>query len=292
LKSWWNIPGQKNPWKNKGEILELSKDGIKQAISEVLTARTLQKVCAVQAIIILAIGVAFYTAHKRQAARMAEAQAFSSAQQQIIDRAKNDIAKRQVEMEAARRQWNAERQQIKSAAAAIKIITKYVPGTTGQTVVIPAAQISPEIFSGQPGAEKPQGAPGQQAAQIAPEAQVANEQAQAAPAAPETENYVLQTEQAAIKTAIAVQEGQQCKSELGGCLADIKDFRAQVQALELDRKKWRETAKGGSTAKRLLRGFAIGACGAGGAAIGAEKGSKGAAIGSLIGAAGCAILTR
>lgn len=269
--------------------MELSTGSIKAALSEVMTVRSLAKICAVQALIIIVLGSVFYCTYKRQAARMAEADAFSSTQQLVIDKAKADMAARQVVLEAERKQWVAERQQIKSAAAAVKIITKYVPGTAGQTVAIPAALIDPALFNPAPGEGTPQGTLPAQPGAIAPEALAQAE----APAALETpQNYVLQTEKAAIKTAIAVQEGQQCKRELEGCHMDAKDFRAQVQALELDRNKWRDTAKGGSTAKRILRGLAIGACGAGGAAIGAEKGNKGAAIGSLIGAAGCAFLTK
>lgn len=273
--------------------MKLSTEGIEAAISRVMTVRALAKICAVQAIIIIAAGVLFYGNYKRQAARMAEAQAFSSTQQQVIDKARADIAARQAAQEKERAAWEKERREIKSAAAAVKIITKYVPGTEGQMVAIPAAQVSPEVFhqaargAGTPLGEH--GAPGGQAFQLSIPA-LAPGAIAAADAKPKT--FVLQTEQAAINTALAVQAGQQCKGELEGCRLDVKDYRAQVQALELDRNKWRDTAKGGSGARRFMRFLAIGACGAGGAAIGAEKGNKGAAIGSLAGAVGCAILTR
>jgi hypothetical protein len=109
---------------------------------------------------------------------------------------------------------------------------------------------------------------------------------------PESPNYAVMTEQASVEMGRELVECQKNKDALQKCGQDKEDLRAQLEAAEQQRDEWRKVALGGSKAKRAVKAGALGLCSAGGAAVGAGRGSKGAAIGALVGAVGCALLTR
>lgn len=241
------------------EHLAALKAKAEGTVAAVLNVRTLAKVCAALFAMLVALCGLAGVLSVRQGKALAGAQAFSAAQQQIVDQAQKRMDQREADWQKQRAEWERERAAIQTAPQAVRVIEKYVPQTTGQSV--------PDV--------KPE--------QIAPEVR------QNLPNAP---SYVVKTTQAEVETAKAVQAGQQCASALQKCEKDAADLRTQAGANKSDRDNWRETAQGGSTSKRTARVGLISLCGAGGAAAGAIRGSKGAAIGSFVGAVACAIWAK
>lgn len=195
-----------------------------------------------------------------QVKKAAAADAYSKAQKDVVQAAEARLEQREKDWQKREAELEAERAAIKSAPQAVRVIEKYLPQITGQSV----AQVAP--------------------AQIAPEIRQK---------LPDASSYVVKTEQAEVETGKAVQAGEQCKEGLAKCQKDVVDLKEAKQAVEKDRDSWEKTAKGGSKTRRALRGALIGGCAAGGAAAGAGAGSrKGAAIGALVGAVVCAIATK
>ncbi len=228
-------------------------------VGAIVNVRTLGVACAVLSLALLVIGIVLGVLTVRQNKALANSQAISVKQQQTVDQAQQRIEQRDAAWKVEQAKWEKERAEIKTAPQATRIIEKYIPQIAGQSVAdVKSEEIAPEIRAQLPNAP----------------------------------SYVVKTEQAEVETAKAVQAGQECAANLLRCQQDGADLRKQTKALTADRDNWRDTANGGSVARRALHIGIVGACSAGGAGVGASQGSKGAAIGSLIGAVACAIFTK
>jgi hypothetical protein len=236
--------------------LKATAEGI---MAPLLKTRTLVIACVVLALFLIGIGTILGVLSARQSRALAAAQAVSAAQQQLVEQAEQRLKDRDVAWQTERAAWQKEREAIRTAPQAVRVIEKYLPATVGQTVPdVTPAQIAAEVVA----------------------------------ALPPSPTYVVTTPQAEVATAQAVQEGKECAAHVLKLEADGVDLRTQVQAVTTDRDTWRTAAQGGSLARRILRVGIVGACGAGGAAVGAGRGSQGAAIGSFIGAVACTIATK
>lgn len=239
--------------------LEALTGKAKGALGAVLNVRLLAITCGVLILVLAGLITTMVILAVRQGRALEQVQAVSLQQQKLVDEAQTRITQREAAWQVERAAWAKERAAIRTAPQAVRIIEKYIPQLVGQTVTeVPPAQIAPEV----------------------------------AAALPPTPTYVVTTPEAQVETARAVQQGQECAAHVLKLETDGVDLRGQVQAVTKDRDTWRQAARGGSWAKRLFRGSVIGLCGAGGAAVGAGRGSKGAAIGSLVGAVACTIVTK
>lgn len=245
---------------------------VKADVDELLTRKRLAIACAVMAaigLVAIFVGVVLYV---REAKDNAEAQGFSkakqaeiSAQQKIIDAAEDRLKKRDEDYQRDREAWQREREQMRTVPQAIAAMQHQAPQAAGQITQASPDQIAQAVIS-----------------QL-----------------PNSPSYAVMTQQGAVALGQAALDAKQCRADLTKCTDDGKDIRAQLQAALTqkqdalaDRDNWKQKAEGGTKTHRAVRGGILGTCAAGGAAVGANKGSKGAAIGALAGFTVCALATH
>lgn len=106
---------------------------------------------------------------------------------------------------------------------------------------------------------------------------------------PDAPEYVLQTQAAAVSTSKALLQCRADQASLTTCQADKVDLQQQLADEQRTAQAWRNAAKGGSTAHRVLQVAKCAAFAGGGAAVGQAAGgqAKWAALGAAAGAIGC-----
>ena len=212
-------------------------------------AAALVVICAVVSVEVYRQHRMLESADKVRAANDAERRLL---QQQIDTRDKADVQQQQAAQWAIRN--------VKTSGDAVRILRQVVSvpaaaSAAPQTVVAQAADLSPQL----------------------------REQMPDAPA------YVVQTQDAAISTSQTLLQCRADQASLSTCQADKLDLQRQLADEQKTSAAWRDAAKGGSTAKRVLQVAKCAAFAGGGGALGQVAGGQArwAALGAAAGAVAC-----